>query len=205
MNRRVPATSTTLPTLTVRHQSSAPATILDKSLWQSIVPKPLRKGNRQKLAKKSRRWNPATFYIVMFLLIGSMSIQMIALRNSFARYMRQSDIKIARLKEVVDKIQKGETVDVEKMLGTGDPQKEADWEEGEACLKHQNVADHELTRGVVLKQIERDDKSNKTPKRGRKKRQAEAEPEEPSKVEETAQSQSTIQATGKPASFGNFF
>ena len=64
-----------------------------------------------------------------------MSIQMIALRNSFTRHMRQSNIKIARLREVVDKIQKGETVDVEKMLGTGEPQQEAEWEEGRTCAK----------------------------------------------------------------------
>lgn len=133
--RRVPTTTPTLSTLTVRHQSNAHASILDKSLWQSIVPKPLRKENRQKLAKRSKDWNPATFYIVMFLLIGSMSIQMIALRNSFTRHMRQSNIKIARLREVVDKIQKGETVDVEKMLGTGEPQQEAEWEEGRTCTK----------------------------------------------------------------------
>lgn len=56
---------------------------------------------------------------------------MIALRNSFDRYMRQSDNTIAVLREVVEKIQNGEDVDVEKMLGTGDAKKEADWEESE--------------------------------------------------------------------------
>jgi hypothetical protein len=66
----------------------------------------------------------------MFLLIGSMAIQMIAVRNSFRRYMRSAEIKIAQLREVVERIQNGESVDVEAALGTGNAQKEADWEEG---------------------------------------------------------------------------
>jgi hypothetical protein len=95
------------------------------------VPKPLRRGNRPTLkGLLTREWNPATFFIVIFLLIGSMSIQMIALRNSFDRYLRQSEVRIGLLREVVERIQNGEKVDVEKVLGTGDVKKEADWEEG---------------------------------------------------------------------------
>ena len=112
----------------IRRSSTAPATIADGQFWRSLIPKPLRKENRQ-LRKKSKEWNPATFFIVIFLFIGSMSIQMIALRNSFDRYMRQSEARITSLREVVEKIQRGETVDVEQALGTGDPGREADWEE----------------------------------------------------------------------------
>jgi hypothetical protein len=109
----------------------APATVADKSFWKSLVPKPLRRGNRPTLkGLLTREWNPATFFIVIFLLIGSMSIQMIALRNSFDRYLRQSEVRIGLLREVVERIQNGEKVDVEKVLGTGDVKKEADWEEG---------------------------------------------------------------------------
>jgi len=43
--------------------------------------------------------------------------------------MRQSEARITSLREVVEKIQRGETVDVEQALGTGDPGREADWEE----------------------------------------------------------------------------
>lgn len=94
------------------------------------MPKFLRKENREELkARRSKDWNPATFFIVIFLCIGSMSIQMITLRNSFERHMRQSEVRIGLLREVVEKIQRGETVDVEKALGTGEPKKEADWEE----------------------------------------------------------------------------
>lgn len=107
-----------------------------------MIPKPLRRGapadpNAPKPVK-SKDWNPATFFIVIFLLIGSMSIQMISLRKNFAAFERQSDVRIGLLKEVVEKLQRGEDFDVEKALGTGDPEKEADWE-------------------AVLKEIERDD------------------------------------------------
>lgn len=118
----------------VRHSSTGPATVADASFWRSLVPKPLRRENRAAWSLRNRQWNPATFFIVMFLFIGSMSIQMIALRNSFNRYMRQSTARIGKLREVVEKIQNGEQVDVEKILGTGDPKQEADWEESRCFL-----------------------------------------------------------------------
>lgn len=66
----------------------------------------------------------------MFLLIGSNAIQMIALRNGFAAFSRQTDNKIALLKEVLQRVQNGEKVDVERLLGTGDEEHEREWEEG---------------------------------------------------------------------------
>lgn len=63
-------------------------------------------------------------------MIGSMSIQMISLRKNFETYMRRSDVRIGLLREVVERLQNGEQVDVEKMLGTGEAEREAEWEEG---------------------------------------------------------------------------
>lgn len=63
------------------------------------------------------------------MLIGSMSMNLIAIKQDFARTMRSADQKIALLKEVVEKIQRGEAVDVEKALGAGDPERELEWEE----------------------------------------------------------------------------
>jgi len=99
-----------------------------------MIPKPFR---HEKLPPdvaalrkpKPKGWNPATFFIVIFLLIGSMSIQMISLKKDFATFVRQSDVRIGLLREAVEKIQKGEKVDVERLLGTGDPEKEEEWEE----------------------------------------------------------------------------
>jgi len=104
-----------------------------------MIPKPLRRRTGLKVKKaKSKEWNAATFFIVIMLLIGSMSIQMIALRNEFAAYIRRADAKIDLLREVIQKVQNGEEVDVEGLLGTGDAEKEKEWEE-------------------VLKEIEKED------------------------------------------------
>lgn len=55
---------------------------------------------------------------------------MISLKKDYAAFSRQADVRINTLREVVERIQKGEEVDVEKVLGTGDPEKEAAWDEG---------------------------------------------------------------------------
>jgi hypothetical protein len=115
-----------------RQYATAP-NIAQTSFWLSLVPKPLRKISPKSALKKkakSKEWNPATFFIAIFLLIGSMSIQMIALRNEFAAFTRRADAKIGLLKEIIERIQKGEDVDVEGLLGTGDKDREKEWEEG---------------------------------------------------------------------------
>ncbi len=131
--------STPLPCTSFGHSrlySSVP-TIVQPSFWMSLVPKPLRPQPKlppdvAALKKKSKPkgWNPATFYIVAFLLIGSNAIQMISLKREFATFMRKSDVRIGLLREVIERIQRGEKVDVEQVLGTGDPAKEKEWEEG---------------------------------------------------------------------------
>ncbi|KAI7787888.1 hypothetical protein LA080_014263 [Diaporthe eres] len=112
--------------------------VAETSFWKSLIPKPLRRENRAaggeggapaKKKAKSKEWNPATFFIIIFLLIGSMSIQMISLRKNFDAFMRRSDVRIGLLREVVERVQNGEAVDVEKVLGAGDPEREAEWEE----------------------------------------------------------------------------
>ncbi|KAM5345437.1 hypothetical protein ACJ41O_011299 [Fusarium nematophilum] len=170
--------------LGTRLSSTAPATIVDGSFWRSLVPKPLRKENRQ-VKKKSKEWNPATFFIAIFLLIGSMSIQMITLRHSFDRYMRQSEARIAALREVVEKIQKGEPVDVEKALGTGDAKKEADWEE-------------------MLKAIERDEAARKS-KQDKAKRSESVTVAPEAQVEEPPVSTEAAPRKAKVGSLGNFY
>jgi hypothetical protein len=98
-----------------------------------MIPKPFRKDPtaiRSPKKPKSKEWNPATFFIFIFLLIGSMSIQMIALRNEFTAFTRRADAKIGLLKEIIGRIQNGEDVDVEGLLGAGDTKREQEWEEG---------------------------------------------------------------------------
>ncbi|KAI9798073.1 MAG: hypothetical protein M1833_004970 [Piccolia ochrophora] len=83
----------------------------------------------QPATRAVREPNPATFYIVVFLLIGSQAIQMIALRKDYTALVRRADAKISLLNDVIRRVQEGEEVDVEGILGTGDPVKEAEWEE----------------------------------------------------------------------------
>ena len=55
---------------------------------------------------------------------------MIALRNEYLAFSRKAEAKIGLLKEVIERVQKGEDVDVEGLLGTGDEEQEREWEEG---------------------------------------------------------------------------
>lgn len=107
------------------------------SIWDSLVPKFLRqpkKGISGPKSLKRKEWNPATFYIVMFMLIGSNAINMIALRHDILAFSRKSDAKIALLQDVLRRVQQGEKVDVERLLGTGDPEKEQEWADGKYWL-----------------------------------------------------------------------
>lgn len=117
----------------VSRQFATAPNVAQTSFWLSLVPKPLRKTSPTAALKKkakSKEWNPATFFIIIFLLIGSMSIQMIALRNEHAAFTRRADAKIGLLREIIERIQKGEDVDVEGLLGTGQKKMEKEWEAG---------------------------------------------------------------------------
>ena len=50
-------------------------------------------------------------------------------KNEFTTFVRQADLKLEKLREVIEKLQRGEDVDVEKVLGTGDELQEQEWEE----------------------------------------------------------------------------
>lgn len=182
------------PRTWLRH-SSGTTTIVDAGFWKSLVPKPLRKENRM---ARSKEWNPATYFIVMFLFVGSMSIQMIALRMQTDQYARQSAVRIGLLREVVDKIRNGEEVDVEGILGTGDAQREANWEESKSYVWLETRL---LTTGKVLQGIERDDAMRKPQRQGKSK---------PSKLRETksrtqaAASEPQLSKT-KTGGLGSFF
>lgn len=54
---------------------------------------------------------------------------MIALKKDFSTFMRRAEVRIGLLREVVEKLQRGEEVDVEKALGTGDAEREMEWDE----------------------------------------------------------------------------
>ncbi|EXJ67409.1 uncharacterized protein A1O5_09422 [Cladophialophora psammophila CBS 110553] len=80
-------------------------------------------------------------------------------KTEFMVFSRRADIKIEKLREVVTRLQNGEEVDVEKVLGTGDEKQEREWEE-------------------VLEELQREDRvwqSNKKKSREVKERMAKEE------------------------------
>ncbi|KAB8072443.1 hypothetical protein BDV29DRAFT_151243 [Aspergillus leporis] len=116
----------------IRLQSTRVPRIAQASIWNSLVPKFIRnRGFKEakEVSTKSKEWNPASFYIIIFILIGSQAIRMIALKNDYAAYTRTTDAKILLLREVIERVKNGEKVDVERLLGTGDQGKEREWEE----------------------------------------------------------------------------
>ncbi|PWY90722.1 hypothetical protein BO70DRAFT_358170 [Aspergillus heteromorphus CBS 117.55] len=126
-----PATATTLLLHQTRHHTTTPK-FAQSSIWHSLIPKSLRNRNAKQTrpyTPKSKEWNPASFYIIIFILIGSQAIRMIALKNDYAAYTRSTDAKIRLMREVIEKVNAGEKVDVEKLLGTEDQGKEREWED----------------------------------------------------------------------------
>lgn len=77
---------------------------------------------------------------------------MIALKNDFSAFMRRSDAKIDLLREVIQRVQNGEDVDVEGLLGTGDAEQEQEWEE---VLKEIEKEDELWTAARKKKPIQR--------------------------------------------------
>ena len=135
------------------------------------------------------------------MLIGSQSINMIALKNDYSIFSRKADAKIARLREVIEKIQRGEEVDVEKVLGTGDEAQEQEWKDGQSIFTPSTLASiAALLRYclAVLSHIEKEDRLWQSKIRRRERRAArKAEQEEAAKglqntEEEYAQTQGAV-------------
>lgn len=94
----------------------------------------------------------------MFTLIGSQAIRMLTLKNSYATYTRSTDAKIELLKEVIERVQRGEKVDVEKLLGTGDEAKEREWDQGLSwSIIPMRMQLSHLSISLVLQEIEQED------------------------------------------------
>lgn len=62
--------------------------------------------------------------------MGSQAIHTLKLKNEMTEAERKAEAKISQLKRVIERIQSGVDVDVEKELGTGDPVAEEEWLDG---------------------------------------------------------------------------
>lgn len=83
---------------------------------------------------------------------------MLTLKNEYSTFSRKADEKIKLLKDVLDRVQRGEKVDVEKVLGTGDEGQEQEWRD-------------------VLRDIEEEDRLWQAKDRRREKKQLQNEQE----------------------------
>jgi Family of unknown function (DUF5321) len=143
--------------------------LAQSSIWQSIIPKFLRTRDKRQLPTEKKPPNPASYFIWIYLFIGSQAIRIIGVQNEYKTFMRKAEVKIAKLREVIEKLQRGEEVDVEKVLGTGDETQELEWEE-------------------ALREIENEDKlwqTNRQKQREAKAKQ-EAEEQEASPINESS-------------------
>jgi hypothetical protein len=62
-------------------------------------------------------------------LVGSNAINILALRREMLNFSRKTEAKLTVLRDVLKRVKNGEDVDVERLLGTGDAEQEAEWED----------------------------------------------------------------------------
>ncbi|KAJ4373858.1 hypothetical protein N0V83_002597 [Neocucurbitaria cava] len=123
--------------------------IVQPSFWASMVPRPIKGHSGQ---PKVREWNPATPYIILGLLVGSQAIQTLWLKQERAHSLRKAEAKIGVLREVIERVQRGEDVSVEKVLGTGDAASEREWAEVLKDIEDEEVLFQSKKRRKALRQ-----------------------------------------------------
>ncbi|KAF2440802.1 hypothetical protein P171DRAFT_109037 [Karstenula rhodostoma CBS 690.94] len=131
-------------------------TILQPAFWKSMIPRPLRPGETLSSTPNvpSRQWNPATPYIVLALLVGSQAIQILWLKQERALTTRRAEAKMGILREVVERVQRGEDVDVEGILGTGVEGREKEWAGCKYHGGHSLDSNGDADICAVLKELE---------------------------------------------------
>ncbi|KAF2034438.1 hypothetical protein EK21DRAFT_108059 [Setomelanomma holmii] len=107
-----------------QHRCISLPRIIQPSFWAAMIPKPLRSRSEP---PESRGWNPATPYIILGLLVGSQAIQILWLKQERGHNLRKAEAKIGLLKEVIERVQRGEDVPVERLLGAGNEDVEKEW------------------------------------------------------------------------------
>jgi len=63
------------------------------------------------------------------MIFGSQAIHLLHIKQSYSEYLVWSKSKIGVLKDIIERIQNGDEVDLKKELGTGDQKSEASWDE----------------------------------------------------------------------------
>ncbi|GIZ39365.1 hypothetical protein CKM354_000275200 [Cercospora kikuchii] len=161
-------------------QSRLP-TVASPSFWTSLIPRFLRKPTTEaEAAARATRKDAAAeekrtglIFLLLGILVGSNAINIIGLKREMLNFSRQTDAKLELLREVIERVKRGEDVNVKKALGTGDPEQEREWEE-------------------VIQELERTDmlwqnRKKRDAKRAEKAEQAQSREEEREHSNQTAQ------------------
>ncbi|KAI4104218.1 MAG: hypothetical protein L6R37_003387 [Teloschistes peruensis] len=106
-------------------------------------------------------------------------MHVIGLQNEFTAFSRRADAKIGLLKDIIERVQRGDDVDVKGLLGTGNPEKERAWEE-------------------VIKELEEEDRLWRANVRRRQKKEKSSSAQDPNKKKEP----SSPESVGKCINFG---
>lgn len=165
--------------------------IFQPATWEQIVPSSIRARTKDLFAERRQKpTNPATYFIWIYILIGSQAIRILQVKNDHQTFSRRADLQIEKLREVVRKLQAGEEVDVEKALGTGVPEEEEAWEQ-------------------ALREIEDEERlwtDNKLKKRERREQrrleaeEAERQKQDASPVNQSSDSTKMVEAAGAASS-----
>lgn len=103
--------------------------VASPEIWRSIVPKFLRRRRSDdETSTHQSESQPGIGLVVLGLVAGSFAINIISLRREIVNFTRETEARLALLREVIGSVKRGEDVDVKRLLGTGDPQAEAEWE-----------------------------------------------------------------------------
>jgi len=146
LNRSIPSTCPPRIHSQLRSQSTLISRenlprILQPSLWETIIPPAVRAKTRSLLNdREPRPYNPASYFIWIYIFIGSQAIRIITVKDEYQTYSRKADLQIDKLREVVRKLLAGEEVDVEKVLGTDVPEEENAWEEALRQIENEERA-----------------------------------------------------------------
>jgi len=106
--------------------------VLQPSTWLATIPPILRRPRKKTEPSKSKNVrgffaHPAATVFILAMIVGSGAIHTINLKNEMATAESKAAAKLALLRQVIERVQKGEDVNVEKELGTGDPVAEQEW------------------------------------------------------------------------------
>lgn len=140
--------------------------VAQPSLWASLVPKAFRKSKRdskeaarraaERAAGASERRVGITF-LFLGIIVGSNAIHLINVKREMLNFTRETEAKLAALREVIKRVKNGEEVDVKKVLGTGDADQEKEWEQ---VIKELETTDM-LAEGRKKREAERKEKAER--------------------------------------------